>query len=130
MAECVTVAATQTTLTLCIRKSVIAACALAVVVAAAKRAVGATTVTAVTTVMETIPLPPPLPPTGTEAGIAGIATTRAQISTRITAAAGATTPVAEASLVEEEFRISLASRRVSLANLLLRALLHQEDCSP
>lgn len=126
MAECVTVAAPPTTLTSCTRTSVIAECVLVVVaavvvVAAAKTAAVASAVTAAITVMETTPLPPPpLPPTGTEAAIAGT-----QISSRVSAAVGATTPAAEPRPVEVEFRNSRASRRVSLA--ILHLLLHHQE---
>lgn len=127
VAECVTAAAAPTTLTSCIRRSVIAACArLEVAVeVAAKTAAVASTVTAAAAVMETARLRPPLPPSETEAGIAGIATTRRLISTRVTTAAEATTPAAEASLVEVQFRISPASRRLSLAR---SSLLHRQGC--
>lgn len=116
--ECVTVAAAQTTLTSCTRRSVIAVCALVGAAAAAKTAAAAS---AVTIAMETAPPLPP--PTGTEAGTAGIATTLAQISIRVTA--GATTPAAAASQLE--VRISLASHMASLARLLI--LHHQGVCS-
>lgn len=121
VAECVTVAAAPTTRTSCTRTSVIAACALVVVVVVVVAAAAAKTAevaSAATAMMETAPPPPP-PPTGTEAGIAGIATAQAQISSRVTAAVVDTTLAAEASPVEVEVRIRLASRRVSLASPLL-----------
>lgn len=110
----VTVAATPTTLTSCIRTSVIGAC----VEAAIKMAAAASTVTIVT---ETAPLPR-LPRTGIEAAIRGTATTPAQISTRATVAAGPSTLAAEARQVE--VRISTASHRgCSLVSPLLLFLL-------
>lgn len=127
VAECVTVAATLTTLTWCTRRSVIGACAPLEAVGA-KTAAAASAVTAAiaaTPATETAPL---LPPTGTEAGITETTTTRAQISTRTTTAAAvaATTLAVEASPAAVEVRISRVSRRVSLARLLH----HQGDHSP
>lgn len=124
--ECVIVAAAPTTLTSCTKRSVIGACAP---VGAAKTATAASAVVAATIVMETAP---PLPPhTGTGAEIAGIASTLAWISIRVTVVAGATTPAMEASREEVEVRTSLACHKASLARLLLLLLLlhHQGGCS-
>lgn len=105
------------------RGDMIAACTPVVVAvaAAARTATAASTVTDATTMMETAPLPL----SGTEARITGIATTRAQTSTRVTAAA--TTPATEAS--PAEVRRSPASCRVSSASLPL-LLLCPEGCRP